>query len=462
MIRRHILAGLTGVAVAALAAGCMTETKPEVKPAPQAPAATKDKQAEYKLTVLADNPKAIYMPGDKIVFDVRLTNGTGPVKDQSMVWTIHGDGIPNKSGRISSAAMPVTVETSLDKPGFVLCTVTAKMPDGKTVNGTGGAGVSPLDIKAGEPVPEDFDAFWAKAKAELAKIPLKATLTPVPVKDKNLADKVECFDVKVDGIGGVPVSGYLARPIGAKKGSLPIIISYHGAGVASAGMPLGRAAKGFLALDVNAHGVINGQPAAFYKELADGSLKDYRTRDAKDPEKIYFRGMFLRVFRSLEFMKSLPEWDGRTLVVNGTSQGGGQALVAAGLDPQVTCCVAYVPALCYHKGIIYGQESGWPRFIKMKDGKPVDPAVVKTVPYYDAAAFASRIKTAECFLSAGMIDQTCSPTSVYVAFNQIPSSHKHILPTPTANHGVPKETYAAGDKFIDEHVKKQAAAAAVK
>ncbi len=417
--------------------------------------AEKGAEPRFKLEVLADRDEAIYKKGEKITFKVRLLDQGQPVAGKELTYSIKGDGDLRQNGKLTSAAEPVTIETKLDLPGFVLCRVEGKTDDGKATVGLGGAGVDPLEIKPGEPVPDDFDAFWDQAKAELAQVPMQAKLTPVEIKDKNLQGRVECFDVQIDCAGGKPVSGYLALPKGAAAKSLPIVISYHGAGVRSSGQPLGRAAKGQLALDINAHGIENGKPEDFYKGLADGALKDYRTRDSDDPQKIYFRGMFLRVLRSLEYMKSRPEWDGKILVVTGTSQGGGQSLVAAGLDPQITMCAAFVPAICYHVGILHGQESGWPRFIKLnKEGKPENPAVVKTVPYYDAANFASRIKTAECFLSTGFIDTTCAPTSVYVAFNNIPSANKSIHPTPTTTHSVPKETYTAGDQAIDAHIKK--------
>ena len=36
--------------------------------------------------------------------------------------------------------------------------------------------------------------------------------------------------------------------------------------------------------------------------------------------------------RAVEYLSERPDWDGRTIVVTGGSQGGLQALVAAGLD----------------------------------------------------------------------------------------------------------------------------------
>ncbi len=413
-------------------------------------------KAPYKFEAKADRPDAVYKVGETAKFEVMLLDADGkPLDGAKFSYYLKGDfGVSARGEGVSSASKPFVVEAKLEKPGFALLSLDYRPKDSKTpIRGLVGAAFDPLQIKERRPEPADFDAFWDKAKAELAAVPMKSTEEPVKLDD-NLKDKVECFDVKIDCAGGAPVSGYLAKPVGAKPRSLPAIISYHGAGVRSSGKPLGWATQGFLAMDVNAHGLENGKPAEFYDALAKGALKDYRTRDSNDPSRIYFRGMFLRVLRALEYLKSQPEWDGENLVVVGTSQGGGQALVAAGLDHQVSFCQANVPALCFHSGILDGQENGWPRFISMKDGKPVDPAVVATVPYYDAANFAKRI---ECpaILSTGFIDTTCPPTSVYAAFNNIPNSDKTIVDDLPCGHGVPKETYDLCAKEVKARVGKK-------
>ena len=49
--------------------------------------------------------------------------------------------------------------------------------------------------------------------------------------------------------------------------------------------------------------------------------------------------------RTLDFLTSQPEWDGKRILVLGESQGGGQSLAAAGLDHRVSAVVATVPAM---------------------------------------------------------------------------------------------------------------------
>ena len=401
------------------------------------------------IKVLTDKPDALYEKGETVKFSVTLMDDDKAVPGKKLTYSLLGDGLDTKSGVIETTGEASVIQTKLDRPGFILLNVSYDL-NGKSIKGVGGAGINPLEIKAGVKEPDDFDKFWNNQKAELAKIPMNPKLEPVtlPETQKN---KIECFDVKIDCAGDMPVSGYFAKPVNAVKGSLPIIISYHGAGVRSSGKPLWYAEKGMLALDINAHGIENGKPEEFYKELNSGKLKDYRSFEAGSIEKIYFKGMFLRVIRSIEFMKSQPEWDGKTLIVIGGSQGGAQALVAAGLDKQVTFCVAYVPAMCDHYGLLANQQNGWPRFIKIKDGKPENADIAKTVQYYDAAVFAKKIK-AEVLMTAGFIDATCPPTSVYAAYNNI-SSKKEMLNNPLLGHTVSKENSAYAVKKIDEHIK---------
>jgi len=398
----------------------------------------------YKLTVRAEKDSAIYAKNEKVVFNVSLTEDGKLLAGKTLNYTITGDGSFKQTGEVTSGDKPAAIETSLPHAGFLRCAVSFEK-----VNGVGGAGVDPLEIKSNITEPADFDEFWNAKKAELTKLPMNPKLVPVP-KDKFNIDNVEVFDIKVDCLGGIPVSGYLAKPVGAKPKSLPIWISYHGAGVRSSSIPAWTASKGVLALDINAHGIVNGESEQFYKDLTNGELKDYSKRDGNDREKVYFRGMFLRVFRSLQFMKSLPEWDGKIIVVTGGSQGGGQALVAAGGDADVTFCVSHVPAICYPLGSLEGNFDGWPGFLRGATKESADPDIVNTVPYVDAANFAKRIK-AESVLTAGFVDFVCSATSVYVAYNNI-KSKKVIFTMPEAGHSVPGEIRQQADKLMWDYI----------
>jgi cephalosporin-C deacetylase len=409
---------------------------------------TSNPAAAFELTVATDRPEAIYHQGDSVIFSIHLRHNSEPVSAGEVNWKISKDGVaPVTNGRVILSNGAASVTGKLDEPGFLQCSVSFAAPDKGTVSAVAGAAVDALQIKPSLPVPDDFDAFWAEQKKRLAAIPVNPRLTPVA----SPKAKVEGFDLQADSVGA-PVSGYFARPSWAKPKSLPIILTVHGAGVASSSMgsAAGWASRGFLALDLNAHGIPNGRPEQFYADLWKGELKDYYFRGRESRETYYFVGVFLRLVRAIDFLTAQPEWDGRTVIVHGSSQGGAQALVAAGLDPRVTFFAAGVPAMCDHTGTAVGRVNGWPKLVpKDAEGQP-DPKVTQVARYYDAMNFVTRTHAAG-IVTVGFIDGVCPPTSVYAAYNAI-KGRKQIFNDPPSGHNVSKPASEAMRKAIAEHV----------
>ena len=92
--------------------------------------------------------------------------------------------------------------------------------------------------------------------------------------------------------------------------------------------------------------------------------------------------VYLACVRSIDLLTSLPEWDGKNVIVQGGSQGGALALVTAGLDQRVTACVANHPALSDMAGYKAGRAGGYPHFFR----NTVDmdtPEKIRTMAYYD-------------------------------------------------------------------------------
>ncbi len=372
----------------------------------------------------SDKDALSYKVGEKMIFSIKLLDKDKQVGGIRLDWTREGEDGKKESGKaVSSATEPLTITTSIDCPGFVRIRVIARDKTGKTfaspvyryrgkdglVCFDGGAGAEVEKLKSW-PEPKDFDAFWARQKAKLAKVPMRADMVPVPSGN----DKVLCWDVKVDCVGK-PVSGYLCKPKNAKAKSLPARISFHGAGVHSAGKPVGAGAT-MIAMDINAHGLPNGEPKEFYENLDKTTLYRYGRLDVeqnRDPETCYWNGMVLRLMRALEFLKSQPEWDGKTLTVSGGSQGGFQSLVAAGLDSDVTNCDTLVPWFCDLSG-------------KAEQGRlgGSAPAWIEGLGYYDAVNHAKRIK-ARVTIVSGAGDYSCAASSQMVLYNNIVAP-KHL------------------------------------
>lgn len=409
----------------------------------------KPANAAVSLKVVADKADAVYKTGDKVKFLVSVMEKGNPLEGKKIEYTIHRDGSAEaQKGSIISKSSPVEIETSLDTPGFILCTVSFAGPP--KADAAAGAGVSPLEIKASGAVPADLKEFWQKKLEELKKIPMNAKMDKVELEG-NLKEKMECFDIRADCYGGVPVSGYYVRPLNAKEKSCPAIVTYQGAGVRSSNKNIWHAQNGMISLDINAHGIENGKPKEFYDELIKGKLANYARSGSDDREKTYFLGMFLRVIRALEFIKSQPEWDGKTLIVQGGSQGGAQSLVAAALDPQITLCTVFVPAMCNQQEVLFNCRPTWPNCIIAKDGKAVKPDVVKAMSYYDPSFLAPEIK-AETFVSVGFIDTTCTPTAVYSMYNNL-RCKKSIMNGILVTHTVAQEASKEANARIAEHIR---------
>ena len=408
----------------------------------------------YVVEAVTDKPDAFYRSGEtvKVKVVVKDKNTGKVVSGQKLKYEIGGDGIASKRGTFTSAEEPAEFSAKLDNPGWLRFQFNLLDADGKPimqekksgartyktpVGGGVGAMFDPEKIINTQPEPADFDAFWAAQRAELDKVPIKAVRTPEPDRiPKKLKGKVDLYDVKVDCAGGMPVSGYLAIPAGAKPRSLPAVVSFHGAGVRSAnpGVASTAAALNCIAMDVNAHGIENGKPQDYYTDLERGKLKNYRSFGCDNRDTVYFKGMYLRVMRALDYVKSLPEWDGKILVVTGGSQGGGQTIAAAALDHDVTFAFAAVPALSEHSAWMEkpARRPGWPRFISMGKTPEEKEKISKAVAYYDNIYFARRIKC-PIMLSTGFMDFTCSPSSVYAVYNNIPGEKK-IFTFPSGNH----------------------------
>ena len=76
----------------------------------------------------------------------------------------------------------------------------------------GGAAAGIDTLRQGAPEPKDFDAFWAKQKEALAKVPFNAKR----VERKSANPDVRLYVLSVDCTGGMPVTGYLSIPKNAE------------------------------------------------------------------------------------------------------------------------------------------------------------------------------------------------------------------------------------------------------
>lgn len=399
-------------------------------------------QPVYKMTVETNHPDAVYQQNEPVEFIVRVLKDGTPVSGETLRWQTTKDNFSEISR--GSEVLPngiATLSARLNEPGFINCVATLSSGQKKEPSVAIAAAVAPLSIRPSTPAPADFIDFWRELKTAQSNVPFNLKTTPVATT-KTFAATVQTQEIAADSLGG-PLTGFLAMPKNAKPGSLPAILLLHGAGVGTSRkwMADERAADGMLALDMNAHGIANDKPRAFYNALKEGQLKGYEQQGQGSRDTIYYKGMYLRVLRGLDILTSMPEWDGRNLIVFGNSQGGAQAIAGAAIDSRVTFVGANIPAMMDLTGFQVNRISGMRRLYRRDEaGKPL-PQDIEALRYFDSVNFTPHIQ-GEVFFTMGFLDTICPPTSVYAAYNQI-GTKKGVFHMPSEGHKVSKEALAA-------------------
>jgi len=382
------------------------------------------------LTIRTDRPDAVYGKGETVTFAIELAGRGEPVAQAPLEVELSTNGFWDVERRqVALEGGRAEVRATRPGPCVLWIRATYRPEDGQPLKAVAGCTFSPEEIQASMPAPEDFDAFWSAQKARVDAVPANAVLTPVPCPEEGY----EIYAVTVDGVDGTKVTGYLAKPKG--EGPFPGLLKFQWSGVYSLdpNWALNYARWGFLALNVNPHDIENGKPEQYYQELRRGRLRAYAHQGRESRETSYLVGMYLRGYRAAQYLTSRPDWDGRHLVATGSSMGGGQALAAAALSPQVTAVAVDVPAMCDHAAALAGRMPGWPKLVAMRGGVP-DPAQLEASRYVDGVNFAGRI-TVPALVGTGFMDLTCPASSVLAAYNALPGPKRLVLSPLTGHSG---------------------------
>jgi cephalosporin-C deacetylase-like acetyl esterase len=236
---------------------------------------------------------------------------------------------------------------------------------------------------------------------------------------------------------GTRLYGILCVPKALKK--YPAVLEVPGAGVRPYYGNVNQAEKGVITFQIGIHGIPVNLPAEVYANLNIGALRGYETYKLEDKDQYYYKRVYLGCVRAIDFIYSLPEFDGTNLAVCGGSQGGALSIVTAGLDSRVTCLTAFYPALSDVSGYLYGRGGGWPHMFRGADKKdPLTAIRLATAQYYDVVNFAKQLKVPG-FYSFGFNDMTCSPTSTYSAYNVIDAPKTLLLVEESAHWTYPEQ-----------------------
>jgi cephalosporin-C deacetylase len=297
----------------------------------------------------------------------------------------------------------------------------------------------PAELERYQPArlePADFDAFWARTLAEARAHPLNARFERVDVGLRL----VETYDVTFSGFGGQPIKGWLLLPM-QRSGPLAGVVEFIGYG-GGRNYPfdwLTYAAAGYAHLVMDTR----GQGSAWFKgdtpDLApDGASPHhpgFMTNGLTHPEHYYYRRLMTDTTRAIETLRGHAAVDPARIAVTGGSQGGGLALAAAGLVPDLSACLPDVPFLCHYRRATeitdsdpYGEIV---RYLRVHRGS-VD-SVFDTLSYFDGVNFAARAR-AKALFSVALMDDICPPSTVYAAYNHYAGESKSITVYPYNRH----------------------------
>lgn len=271
--------------------------------------------------------------------------------------------------------------------------------------------------------PPDFDSFWASTLQAARQHPLNPVFEKVNVG----LPLVDVYDLTFSGYGGQRIKGWYLRPTGATQ-ALPVIVRYIGYG-GGRGFPhnwLTWPNAGYAVLVMDTRGQGSAWSQGDTPDLPDGAnpaLPGFMTQGVLMPETYYFRRLYTDAARAIEAARAREDVDSTRVAVHGGSQGGGLAVAAAGLVPDVAAVLADVPFLCHFRRAI-GLTNAYP-YQEISDylatHRDQAEVVLHTLDYFDGMYFAARIQAPALF-SVGLMDMTCPPSTVYAAYNSIPDT----------------------------------------
>lgn len=410
-------------------------------------------RSDYLWVTVPDHADWLYKTGEKANIEIQFYK-YGIPRNGEVTYTVGNDllGTDTKgSVTLKNGRAKINIGTK-KTPGFRDVVLTMKL-DGQSYTHHVKVGFSPEKIQPFTQEPKDFNTFWQGNLDELAKIPLSYTKE---IAKEYCTDKVDCYLVKI------PVSrrkqcvyGYLFYPKNAQPGKHPVVLCPPGAGIKTIKEPLRHkyyAENGFIRLEIEIHGLDPRLPKETFDDISRAFNSDptgYLENGIDNRDRYYMKHVYLALVRCIDLLTSLPEWDGRNVAVQGGSQGGALALVAAGLDKRVNLCVVNHPALSDMAGYTEkGRTGGYPHFNRMTG--LYTPSNISTMAYYDVVNFARKVK-ASTYMTWGYNDNTCPPTTSYAVWNTL-NCEKESLITPINEHWTSDATEYGQMVWIKKHL----------
>ena len=413
-------------------------------------------KSDYLWLTVPDHADWLYQTGENAKVEVSFCK-YGIPRDGELKYSIGNDMLqPNKHGSVKLKNGRAVINMGTKKtPGFRDMKLSVSL-DGKTYEHHIKVGFSVDKIKPYTQEPQDFRSFWQKNVEELKQVPM--SYTKELYKD-YCTDKIDCYLVKlqIDKMGH-SMYGFLFYPKNAQPGKHPVVLCPPGAGIKTIKDPMRNkyyAENGFVRFEVEIHGLdprISSETFGEISRAFNDRNGGYLANGLENKDIYYMKHVYVGLVRCIDFLTSLPEWDGKNVAVQGGSQGGALAIIAAGLDSRVTQCVANHPALSDMAGYAAkGGTGGYPHFCRQPQILS-NKDCLNTLAYFDVVNFARYVK-APTYLTWGYNDVTCPPTTSYAVWNTLKCTKESLL-TPINEHWTTTETNRGQMEWIKAHLLK--------
>lgn len=413
-------------------------------------------KSDYLWLTVPDHADWLYQTGENAKVEVSFCK-YGIPRDGELKYSIGNDMLqPDKHGSVKLKNGRAVINMGTKKtPGFRDMKLSVSL-DGKTYEHHIKVGFSVDKIKPYTQEPQDFRSFWQKNVEELKQVPL--SYTKELYKD-YCTDKIDCYLVKlqIDNMGH-SMYGFLFYPKNAQPGKHPVVLCPPGAGIKTIKDPMRNkyyAENGFVRFEVEIHGLdprISSETFGEINRAFNDRNGGYLANGLENKDIYYMKHVYVGLVRCIDFLTSLPEWDGKNVAVQGGSQGGALAIIAAGLDSRVTQCVANHPALSDMAGYAAkGGTGGYPHFCRQPQILS-NKDCLNTLAYFDVVNFARYVK-APTYLTWGYNDVTCPPTTSYAVWNTLKCTKESLL-TPINEHWTTTETNRGQMEWIKAHLLK--------
>lgn len=410
-------------------------------------------RSDYLWVTVPDHADWLYQVGERATVEVQFYK-YGIPRDGIVEWSAGIDLLESDAqGTITLKNGRANIDMgTMKKPGFRDLRLKLQL-DGKTYQHHVKVGFSVDKIQPFTQEPKDFWTFWQQNMEEARQFPLKYTKEYV----KEMSDdKVDCYLVKLElDRQHHSFYAYLLMPKGAQRGSCPVVLTPPGAGV----KPIRDGStrrfypeNGFIRLAIDIHGLnptLSENDFAEIRAAFDGKDNAYLRQSLEDRDRYYMKHVYLGLSHCIDLLTSLPEWDGRNVIIQGGSQGGALALIGTALDPRITLCVANHPALSDMGAGSAGLTSGYPHFTP--ESGAYSKECLQTLAYYDVVNFARHIET-PVYMTWGYNDNTCPPTTSYAVWNVLQCPKESLL-TPINEHWTSDATDRQQMDWMKNHLR---------